>query len=110
MPNNPDMVPTLVNLSPQQFIVIIANIPPTIDALAFVDLVGEFFWVFELEFSVKSSKKILQFATFSRQKDETFKMLYRRLLKFKEDTQTITDLEVAHKYLHSLESTLTLHV
>jgi len=110
MPNNPDLVPTSVNLSPQQLIVIIANIPPTIDALAFVDLVGEFFQVLELEFLVKSSKKILQFATFSRQKDETFKMLYRRFFKFKEDTQTIIDLEVAHKYLHSLEGTLTLHV
>jgi len=110
MPNNPDLVPTSVNLSPQQLIVIIANIPPTIDALAFVDLVGEFFQVLELEFLVKSSKKILQFATFSRQKDETFKMLYRRFFKFKEDTQTIIDLEVAHKYLHSLEGILTLHV
>jgi hypothetical protein len=48
--------------------------------------VGEIFWVLKLEFSVKSSKKILQLATFSRQKDETLKMLYRRLLKLKEDT------------------------
>ncbi len=86
MPNNPNLVPTSINLSPQQFIVVIANIPPTIDALAFVDLVGEIFWVLKLEFSVKSSKKILQLATFSRQKDETLKMLYRRLLKLKEDT------------------------
>jgi len=54
MPNNPDVVPTSVNLSPQQLIVIIVNIPPTIHALAFVDPVGEFFRVFELEFSVKS--------------------------------------------------------
>jgi len=86
MPNNPNLVPTSINLSPQQFIVVIANIPPTIDALAFVDLVGEIFWVLKLEFSVKSSKKFLQLATFSRQKDETLKMLYRRLLKLKEDT------------------------
>jgi hypothetical protein len=43
MPNNPNLVPTSINLSPQQFIVVIANIPPTIDALAFVDLVGEIF-------------------------------------------------------------------
>jgi hypothetical protein len=62
-----------------------------------------------LEFSIKSFEKILQLATFSRQKDETFKMLYKRLLKLKEDTQSITDLEVAHWYLRSLESTLTLH-
>jgi len=41
VPNNPDPVPTLVNLSSQQVIVVIANIPPTIDALAFA--VGEFF-------------------------------------------------------------------
>ncbi len=59
---------------------------------------------------VKSSKKILQFATFFRQKDETFKMFYKRLLEFKEDTQTIINLEVAHKYLHSLEGILILHV
>jgi hypothetical protein len=71
--------------------------------------VGEFFWVFELEFSVKSSEKKLQFATFSRQKDETLKMFYRRLLKLKEDTQSITYLEVAHRYIRSLEGTLTLH-
>jgi hypothetical protein len=33
-----------------------------------------------------------------------------RLLKLKEDTQSITDLEAAHRYFHSLEGTLTLHV
>jgi hypothetical protein len=32
-----------------------------------------------------------------------------RLLKFKEDIQNITNLEIAHHYLHSLESTLTFH-
>ncbi len=109
MPNNPDPIPPSVNLSPQHLIAITANIPPTIDALAFVDPVEEFFWILELEFPVKSSEKILQFATFSRQKDETFKMLYRRLLKLKEDTQSITDLEAAHRYLRSLEGTPTLH-
>ncbi len=66
MPNNPDPVSTSVNLSPQQFIVATANIPPTIDVLAFADPVGEFFQVLELEFSVKNSKKILQLATFFR--------------------------------------------
>ncbi len=70
---------------------------------------GEFFQVLELEISVKSFEKILQLATFSRQKDETLKMLYRKLLKLKEDTQSIIDLEVAHRYLHSLEGTSTLH-
>ncbi len=43
MPNNPDPILTLVNLSPQQFIVAIANIPPTIDAPTFANPVGEFF-------------------------------------------------------------------
>jgi len=43
MPNNPDPVPILENLSLQQVIIIITNIPPTIHALAFTDLVGEFF-------------------------------------------------------------------
>jgi hypothetical protein len=71
--------------------------------------VGEFFRILELEFPVKSSEKILQLATFSWQKDETLKMLYKRLLKLKEDTQSITDLEVAHWYLRSLEGTPTLH-
>jgi hypothetical protein len=75
-----------------------------------LNLAREFFRVLELEFPVKSSEKILQLATFFRQKDETFKMLYRKLLKLKEDTQNITDLETAHRYLRSLESTLTLHV
>jgi hypothetical protein len=43
MPNNPDLVPTLVNISPQQFIVATTNIPPTIDAQAFINPVGECF-------------------------------------------------------------------
>jgi hypothetical protein len=80
MPNNPDPVLILVNLSPQQLIVVTANIPPTIDAP-----MGEFFRVLELEFSVKSFEKKLQFATFFRQKDETLKMLYRKFVKLKED-------------------------
>jgi len=110
VPNNPDSIPISVNLFPQQLIVATANIPPTTDALAFVDPVGEFFQILELEFPVKSFEKNLQLATFSRQKDETLKMLYKRLLKLKEDTQSITDLEAAHWYLHSLEGTPTLHV
>jgi hypothetical protein len=32
VPNNLDPIPTSVNLSPQQLIVVIANIPPTTDA------------------------------------------------------------------------------
>jgi hypothetical protein len=36
-------------------------------------------------------------------------MFYRRLLKLKEDTHSIIDLEVAHRYLHLLESTSTFH-
>jgi hypothetical protein len=32
VPNNPDPVPTSVNLSPQQLIAATANIPPTTDA------------------------------------------------------------------------------
>ncbi len=108
VPNNPDPVSTSVNLSPQQLIVAAANISPTTNVPAFADPVGEFFRILELEFPVKSSEKILQLATFSRHKDETLKMLYRRLLKLKEDTQSITDLEAAHWYLCSLEGTPTL--
>jgi hypothetical protein len=47
--------------------------------------VGKFFQVLEMEFSVKSSEKTLQFATFSWHKDETLKMFYKRFLKLKED-------------------------
>jgi hypothetical protein len=43
MPNNPILVPTSINLSLQQLIVVTANILPTTDALAFADPVGEFF-------------------------------------------------------------------
>jgi len=50
MPNNLNLVPTLVNIYPQQLIVVIANNLPTIDALAFVDPMEEFFRVLELEF------------------------------------------------------------
>jgi hypothetical protein len=54
--------------------------------LALADPVGEFFQILELEFLIKSSEKILQLATFSRQKDETLEMFYKRLLKLKKDT------------------------
>jgi hypothetical protein len=96
VPNNPDLVSISINLSPQQFIVVTINILPTIDTPSFANPMEEFFRVLELKFQVKSSEKILQFATFSRQKDETFKMLYKRFLKLKEDTQSITNLEAAH--------------
>jgi hypothetical protein len=43
VPNNPNLVPTLVNFSLQQLIVATAKISPTNDATAFADLVGEFF-------------------------------------------------------------------
>ncbi len=79
MPNNPDLVHT------QQLIVVTINIPHTIDVPTFVDLVGELFWNLELELPVKSSKKLLQLATFSWQKGKTFKMLNKRFLKLKED-------------------------
>jgi hypothetical protein len=96
VPNNPNPVLTLVNFSPQQLIVVTINIPPTIDAPTFVDPVGEFFQVLELKFLIESSKIFLQFTTFSWQKDETFKMLYKRLFKLKEDIQSIIDLKAAH--------------
>jgi hypothetical protein len=43
VPNIPNSIPTLVNLSPQQLIVVTANILPTIDAFIFANLAGEFF-------------------------------------------------------------------
>jgi hypothetical protein len=50
-----------------------------------------------LEFLVKSFEKNL-LVTFSRQKAETLKMFYRRLLQLKKDIQNITDLEATHWY------------
>jgi hypothetical protein len=107
--NNPDLIPTSINFFPQQLIIVIINIPPTINALAFADIVGEFFRVFELEFLVKSFEKNLQLVTFSRQKAKTLKMLYKRLFKLKKDIQNITDLKTAHRYFRSLEGILTFH-
>ncbi len=86
MPNNPDLIPTSLNLSSQQLIVATANIPPTIDVITFANPVGELFQVLELEFPVKSSEKIMQLTTFFRQNDETLKMFYTRIFKLKEDT------------------------
>jgi len=57
MPHNPDPVPILVNLSPQQLIIVTTNNFPTIDAPAFVDPVGEFFQVLELQFWLRVLKK-----------------------------------------------------
>jgi hypothetical protein len=66
VPNNPDPVLTSVVFSPQQLIAPTTNIPPTINVPTFVDPMGEFFRILELEFPIKSSEKILQLATFSR--------------------------------------------
>jgi hypothetical protein len=74
----------------------------TINAPAFADPMGEFFRVLELQFPIKSFEKILQLATFSWQKTETLKMFYRRLLKLKEDTESITNLKAAHRHFRSL--------
>ncbi len=109
MPNNLNPVLTSINISLQELIVVTTNITPTINALAFADPVGEVFRVLELEFSVKSSEKILQLVTFFRQKDETLKMLYQRLFKLKEDTHNITNLEITHRYFCSLEGIPRLH-
>jgi len=59
VPNNPNSVPTSINLTLQQLILVTANIPPTIDALAFANPMGEVFQVLELGFSVKSFEKKL---------------------------------------------------
>jgi hypothetical protein len=57
--NNPDPEFTSINFFPQWFIVVIANIPPTIDALACVDPVGEFFRILKVKFPIKSFEKKL---------------------------------------------------
>jgi hypothetical protein len=56
MPNNPNLVPILVNLSLQQLIATTANIPPTIDAPTFANLVGNSFEFLSL---VKNFEKIM---------------------------------------------------
>jgi hypothetical protein len=43
MPTNPDLVPTSINIYPQQFIVATANTPPNTDSPTFADPVEEFF-------------------------------------------------------------------
>jgi len=43
VPNNPDLIPTSINLSFQQLIAVVANILPTTDAPAFANPVGDFF-------------------------------------------------------------------
>jgi hypothetical protein len=75
MPNNPDLVSTSINISPQQLIIVIANILPTIDAPVFADPMGEFFRILELEFPVNNFEKPLGLTTFFQQKDETVEML-----------------------------------
>jgi hypothetical protein len=57
MPNNLDPVPTLINLYLQQLIVATTNIPPTIDAPTFVNPMGEFSQVLELDFRLRVLKK-----------------------------------------------------
>ncbi len=57
MPNNPNPIDISINLYPQQLIVATANIPPTIDVLTTVKIVGEFFQILELEFQSKVLKK-----------------------------------------------------
>jgi hypothetical protein len=41
VPNNRDLIPILINIYPQQLIPTTTKNPPTINALAFVDPVGE---------------------------------------------------------------------
>jgi hypothetical protein len=43
VPNNANLVLTLLNISPQQLIIATTNIFPTIDAPVFANPVGEFF-------------------------------------------------------------------
>jgi hypothetical protein len=54
VPNNLNLVPISIIFFLQQFIVVTANILPTINVPTFADLVGEFFRVLELEFSIKN--------------------------------------------------------
>jgi hypothetical protein len=59
LPNNPNSIHILVNISPQQLIAAIANIPPTINAPTLAYSMGNFFRILELEFPVKSSEIIM---------------------------------------------------
>ncbi len=86
MPNNPNPVPISVKKFLQQLIVAIANIPPTINAPAFANIVGEFFRVLELEFSIKSFEFFATRHLFLVEGWNFLKMFYRRLFKLKKDT------------------------
>ncbi len=55
--NNPYLISTSVNIFPQRFIVVIANIPPTIDVLAFVNPLGYSFEFLNWNFQLKVLKK-----------------------------------------------------
>jgi hypothetical protein len=57
VPNNLDPVPTLIIFSPRQLIIATTNIPPTINAPAFINPVEESFQTFELKFSIKIFEK-----------------------------------------------------
>jgi hypothetical protein len=50
VPNNPDSVPTSLNVFIQQLIVATTNNPPAINAPTFANPVGEFFRILEVEF------------------------------------------------------------
>jgi hypothetical protein len=58
VPNNIDLVPTSINFSPQQLIIATVNIPPTIDAPAFADPVGNSFEFLSWNFRLRVLKKI----------------------------------------------------
>ncbi len=109
MPNNPNQIPTSINFSLQQLIITTVNIPPTIDAPTFADLVGEFFWVFELEFSIKTIEIFLQLATFSRKRMKPLRCFTRsfsslkRILKTSQTWKLPIDIFVHWKvFRHSM--------
>jgi len=55
--NNPDLIPISINFSPQQLIVVIINIPPTINAPAFAIQLGNSFEFSSWDFWLRVLKK-----------------------------------------------------
>jgi hypothetical protein len=81
----------------------------------FTNSMWEFFRVLELEFLIKTFEKVLQLPPSLGRKMKPSRCSTRgfrcskRLPMLKEDIQSITELEAAHRYFRSLEGISTLH-
>jgi len=84
VPNNSDLVPISINLFPEQLIAATANNPPTINAPFLLIQWGNSFEFLSWNFRSRVLKKFYNSPSSFNRKIK-FKMLYKRLLKLKED-------------------------